>query len=96
MSRRNSWSALASRVESRAKDKYADAGGGGGKEEVWFVPMPEKFDEQSAVIVDGAEEIMDISIPEGNATDAWTGGGGEKKSSSAKRKKKLSQMAPTP
>ena len=85
MSRRNSWAALADRVESRAKNSKAGIGGGGGEEEVWFVPIPEKFDEQSAVIVDGAEEIMDISIPkgyEGNATD------GEKRSSNTKRKKK--------
>ena len=95
MSRRNSWSALADRVESRrtapaaatsfpVKDQNAKAkstGDDDGEEEVWFVPIPKNFDEKSAVIDDGAEEIMDISVVKGE-------GGNTTDKSSKKRKKK--------
>ena len=96
MSRRNSWSALADRVESRraapaasssAKDKKTKSTDkDDGEEEVWFVPIPKNFDEQSAVIDDGAEEIMDISVVKGKSGDN-TDKSGEKRKKKKKKKK---------
>jgi len=97
MSRRKSWSDLAHRVESRrpgAKTDNAD-----GEEEVWFVPIPKDLDEESAVIDNGAEEIMDISIPKGYqgnaAASATTGGGGSNREPKRKKKKKKNNNAQT-
>ena len=96
MSRRNSWSALADRVESRrmtptaasspAKNQNTKpAGDDDGEEEVWFVPIPKKFDEKSAVIDDGAEEIMDISVVKG---EGGTSRAADKSGKKRKKKKK--------
>ena len=99
MSRNNSWSALADRVESRrtssaptasssAKDKKAKSTGDDeSEEEVWFIPIPKNFDEQSAVMVDnGEEEIMDISVVKGEGGNVTDKTGKQRKKKKKKKK----------